>query len=85
MGAGINYTTFFSSKTIPGLNGDLDLDDSFGLAAQLGFDYDIDEKWFINADIRYINIETQATNSVAGTSDVDINPTIFSVGAGFRF
>lgn len=89
IGAGINYTTFFHSKTTlttpVDLQGDLDLDDSFGLAAQLGVDYDIDEKWFVSADIRYINIETKATNSVAGTTDVEINPTVFSFGVGYKF
>lgn len=89
VGAGINYTTFFNTKatlTTPvDLQGDLDLDDSFGLAAQVGVDYDINEKWFVSADVRYINIETKATNSVAGTVDVDINPTVFSFGVGYKF
>lgn len=85
VGLGLNYTTFFSSKTIDGLGGDLDLDDSFGLAAQVGIDYDLDEKWFLTADVRYINIETTATNSAAGTTDVEINPTVVSVGLGYKF
>lgn len=85
VGLGLNYTTFFSSKTIGGLGGDLDLDDSFGLAAQVGIDYDLDEKWFLTADVRYMNIETTATNSVAGTTDVEINPTVVSVGLGYKF
>ena len=85
VGAGLNYTTFFSSKSIAGLGGDLELDDSFGLAAQVGVDYDIDEKWFVSADVRYIDIETKATNSVAGTADVDISPTVFSFGVGYKF
>ena len=86
VGLGLNYTTFFSSKTtLPGLNGDLDLDDSFGLAAQLGIDYDLNEKWFLTADVRYINIETTATNSAAGSTDVEINPTVVSVGVGYKF
>lgn len=85
VGAGLNYTTFFNDKTIPSLGGDLELDDSFGLAAQVGIDYDIDEKWFVSADVRYINIETTATNSAAGTADVEINPTVFSFGVGYKF
>jgi len=85
VGLGLNYTTFFSAESIPGLGGDLDLDDSFGLAAQVGIDYDINEKWFLTADARYINIETTATNSAAGKSDVEINPTILSVGIGYKF
>jgi len=85
VGLGLNYTTFFSSETISGLGGDLSLDDSFGLAAQVGIDYDINEKWFLSADVRYINISTTATNSAAGSADVDINPTVMSIGAGYKF
>jgi len=85
VGLGLNYTTFFSTESIAGLGGDLELDDSFGLAAQVGIDYDIDEKWFLTADARYINIETTATNSAAGKSDVEINPTVVSIGVGYKF
>ena len=85
VGAGLNYTTFFSSETIAGLGGDLDLDDSFGLAAQVGVDIDLNEKWFFTADIRYINIETTATINAVGSSDIDINPTVASIGIGYKF
>ncbi len=83
VGVGLNYTTFFQGKT-DGL-GDIELDDSFGLAVQAGIDYDINDKWFLNADIRYINIETTAEVDAVGSSDVDINPTVISIGAGFKF
>ena len=85
VGAGLNYTIFFNDTTIDALGGDLELDDSFGLAAQVGFDYDIDANWFLNADIRYINIETTAEIVAVGSSDVDINPTVISVGVGYKF
>jgi len=85
VGAGLNYTVFFNDTTIPSLGGDLELDDSFGLAVQAGFDYDINDKWFLNADVRYINIETTATVEAIGSSDVDINPTVISVGVGYKF
>jgi len=89
VGLGLNYTTFFNAKTTlttpVDLQGDLKLDDSFGLAAQVGIDYDINEKWFLTADARYINIETTATNSAAGTTDVEINPTVVSIGVGYKF
>ena len=85
VGAGLNYTTFFNDKSIAALGGDLELDDSFGLAVQVGLDYDINEKWFINADVRYISIETTATILAVGESDVDINPTVISVGVGYKF
>lgn len=85
VGAGINYTTFFDEESIDALGGDLSIDDSFGFAVQAGIDFDINEKWFLTADIRYIQIETEAENSAAGEADVDINPMVMSVGAGFKF
>jgi len=91
VGAGLNYTIFFNDNINAdvaadlGISSDLELDNSFGLAVQAGFDYDINEKWFVNADIRYINIETTATNSDVGSADVDINPTVISLGVGYKF
>lgn len=85
VGAGINYTTFFSEKTTGALAGtDLSLDDSWGLAVQAGVDIDITKDWFFNADVRYINIETTATTAL-GTTEVEINPTVISLGVGTRF
>ena len=83
VGAGINYTTFFSEKATNTITS-LKLDDSIGLAVQAGFDIDITKDWFFNADVRYINIETTATTDL-GTSEVKINPTVISLGVGTRF
>ena len=80
-----SYTPIFFEDKLDGLGNDLELDNSFGQAAQAGIDYDIDEKWFISADVRYINIETTATNSVLGSSNRVINPTVFSISAGYKF
>ncbi len=86
VGAGINYTTFFSEETTGALAGtDLSLDDSWGLAAQVGIDVDINKDWFFNADVRYMNIETTATIAGAGSVDVEINPWVFGLGVGTRF
>jgi len=83
VGAGINYTVFFSEKATNTITS-LKLDDSVGLAAQAGFDVNISKDWFFNADVRYINIETTAHTSL-GTSEVKINPTVISLGVGTRF
>lgn len=83
---GINYTTFFDVNTTGDLAGTtLDLDDSWGLAAQVGVDYDLTQDWFLNADLRYINIETVGTSSALGTIDVDINPWVFTLSLGTTF
>lgn len=85
VGAGLNYTFFFDEETTGALTGtDISLDDSFGLALQAGVDMDISKDWFINADIRYINIETTATTAL-GTVDVDLNPWVYTISAGMKF
>lgn len=83
VGAGINYTIFFSEKATNTITS-LKLDNSLGLAFQAGVDIDITKNWFFNADIRYINIETTATTDL-GTAKVKINPTVISLGIGTRF
>ncbi|OED82750.1 outer membrane protein OmpW [Vibrio splendidus] len=92
-GAGINYTFFFDEK----FNGtgkdaqlrDLSLDDSWGLAANIGVDYMINEDWFLNASIWYADIDTTAKyKDTAGnqySTDVDIDPWVFMIGGGYNF
>lgn len=90
-GVGLNWTTFFNTDIIsdPALQGvTLDLDDSFGVAAQLGADFMFNESWLINVDLRWINIETDATLSDGLESDtikVEIDPLVYSVNLGFLF
>ena len=83
VGAGINYTTFFDEQATAVINS-ISLDDSWGLAVQVGTDIEINNDWFANLDLRYINIETTATTNL-GTVDVTIDPWVFSVGVGFKF
>jgi outer membrane protein len=89
VGAGINYTVFFDEEvTSSALAGtDMSLDDSWGLAAQVGADVDIGPNWFVNADVRYIDIETTATltGAVNATVDVQIDPWVYTLAVGRRF
>lgn len=87
VGLGVNYTYFFDEKTKGALEGTtIDLDDSFGPAAQIGVDVDVGKNWFVSADVRYIGIETTATlGGGLGTVDVEINPLVYSVAVGTRF
>lgn len=86
VGAGVNYTYFWDEKTAGPLAGaDIDIDDSWGLAAQVGVDVDLDADWFVNADVRYIDIDTEATIEGLGTVDVDISPWVYTLAVGYRF
>jgi outer membrane protein len=85
----LNYTFFFDEETRGALAGDkLTLDSSFGPAAQLGIDVDITSVWFVNADVRWIDIDTKAKlKSASGTVDVGkvrIDPLTIGVSIGRR-
>ena len=106
IGAGVNYTTFFDedvdnqligllgSLTSGAVNGaDLDLDDSWGLALQVGVDVPIDDHWAFNVGVWYIDIDTTAeiTDKANGATaakvkfDVDIDPWVYNVGIAYKF
>lgn len=91
-GLGINYTLFFEDDFTELRKGqgfsNLNLKNSFGLAAQLGFDYDLGDNLMLNASYRYIDIDTTASFLVgasAGTVDVDINPNVYTLSVGYKF
>ena len=67
---------------------DLDLDDSWGVAARAGFDYLINDNWGINASVWWIDIDTEATieTELADVEfDVEIDPWVYMVGISYRF
>ncbi len=92
VGAGINYTWFFDTKLSSeaedkGFSG-LDLDNSWGLAAQLGMDYMLTDNVMLNAQVRYIDIETTGSTNYGGREvkvDVDVDPFVYMVGLGYKF
>ncbi len=95
VGAGFNFTYFFNEKSSDslnkGLNGvsELELDSSFGWAAQVGLDYDINKDLFLNVDVKYLDINTTASFKSGALGnvevDVDVNPWVFGIGVGSRF
>ncbi|MEM9301564.1 MAG: OmpW family outer membrane protein [Pseudomonadota bacterium] len=86
VGLGVNYTTFFSEKTTGPLEGvDLSLGDSWGLAAQIGFDYTLNDNWFTSVDLRWMDIDTEAKLDGVSIGDVEIDPLVYGVSFGYRF
>src|SRR5690554_2757478 len=96
VGVGVNYTWFFDEETTasaesntPSLT-NLKVKNSWGWAAQIGADYMLTENIMLNGQIRYIDIDTEATVDVAGGAahavvDVDIKPVVYMVGLGYKF
>lgn len=89
VGAGVNYTNFFSEKAVGALAGDsLSLDDSWGLAGELGVDYELNNDWLVSGQVWYIDIDTDATITgltLPASFNVEIDPWVvmFSVGKKF--
>jgi len=91
-GVGLNYTLFFEDNFTTHREGqgfsDLQLDNSFGLAAQVGFDYQLDQHWLVNASVRYIDIDTTANFKLGGERsyvDVAVDPIVSSLMIGYKF
>lgn len=92
-GIGINYTAFYDTHTSSSAEAkgysNLDLNDSWGMAVQVGVDYMISDRWMINGQLRYIDIDTNAHADLAGVGDlklnVDIDPWVYMVGLGYKF
>ncbi len=89
LGAGLNLTLFYGVDEGP-VADDVDYDTAVGFAFQGGFDYMLNDKWFLNVDIKKVLLSTDATvnaTSALGATvgaDVDINPWIFGFGFGIK-
>lgn len=93
VGAGVNATFFFNEDEGPVANS-IDYDPSFGLAAQVGFDYDLDGVpggWALNADVKKIWINSDVTvdftDALGATvdADVDIDPLVVGIGLAYKY
>lgn len=92
IGAGINYTTFYDAKfnqtgQDAGLS-DLSVKDSWGLAGQVGLDYELDNDWLLNMSVWYMDIDTEVKFKANGEQqniDTRIDPWVFFFGVGYRF
>jgi outer membrane protein len=87
VGAGLNYTAFYDVDSGPVANS-IDYTNSFGPALQIGADIAIDKNWSINLDVKQLFIQTDATVNVGEdsyTTNVDVNPTVYGIGIGYRF
>jgi outer membrane protein len=93
IGAGINYTiTYLENADAPLETAlgqtDVSANNSLGWALQAGMDYDISDRWFMNIDVKYIDMDVDIelnSGGVIRNVDVEINPVIFGIGFGYRF
>lgn len=85
IGAGLNYTRFYSVNLAGGA---LTVDkSSWGPAVQAGMDIELTKKFFLNIDIKKIWMDTdvKAVATGAPVANLKINPLILGVGIGMKF
>ena len=86
VGVGLNYSLFFDESTQGALAGsDLKLDDSFGVAAMAGVDWDLGKAWGVALDVRYIDIDSDATLDGADIGTVEVDPLCVGLSMSYRF
>ena len=98
VGAGVNYTAFLDKKlnvregALGGTHKIKVDSDSWGWALQAGVDINLKDGWLINADVKYVTIDTDVKlkgaatgNSWTKIDDLDINPWVFGLGIGKKF
>ena len=89
LGAGVNLTLFYGVDEGP-VADDVTYDTAVGFALQGGFDYMLNDKWFLNVDVKKLFLNTtatvDATTALGATvdADVDINPWIIGFGVGLK-
>ena len=86
VGAGISYTMFYNQDA--GSADSLHVKNTFGTALQAGLDYQIDEHWDFNVDVKKIFLQPKfdvTVNGVELSGRAKINPWLIGTGFGYRF
>jgi len=85
LGAGLNLTLISDVKLASGA---LDLDkSSVGLALQAGADFKLAPNWYLNVDVKYVQIKSDVKVAATGAkvTTVKVDPMLYGVGVGYRF
>lgn len=89
-GVGVNYTFFYGVKDGPTVQ-NVSYKNNVGYAFQVGFDLMLNDKFFVNVDVKKIYLKTDVTvdasNLAPGLSipaNVTINPLILGAGIGMK-
>jgi outer membrane protein len=88
VGVGAQFIAFFDEgpSTSGALAGAaLSVDDSIGVTLQAGVDFELQDGWYLNGDVRKTFLDMDARWSTGHSADVTLDPWIFTVGIGYRF
>jgi len=88
VGVGLNYTHFsdvqFNSAVTTALQPSLS-SNSYGLAGQLGADYEIAKNIYLNLDVKKVQIQTDVKSFGTKVGTFKVDPWLLGAGVGWRF
>jgi outer membrane protein len=88
VGLGVNYTNFSEVNFDPAVQNALHpgiKHSSFGMAYQAGADVAISKGIYLNFDVKKVDLGTTVYSNHASVGKFKVNPTLASVGLGWRF
>ncbi|WP_313303244.1 OmpW family outer membrane protein [Diaphorobacter sp.] len=95
LGLGVTYAKFFKNRTTatlsaltgggPGNPTTAKLDNKFALTPKIGFVYNINERWFVDAAYYKSFLKTTAHLSTGQSIPIKLNPDVVSIGVGYKF
>ena len=95
LGLGVTYSRFFKYRSTAALTGvtggspanptTASIDNKWGLTPQVGFVYNFNERWFVDASYYKSFLKTTTHLSTGQSIDIKLNPNVFAVGIGYRF
>jgi len=88
VGAGVNYTNFSSVQFSPAVQTALHpgiKHNSWGAAWQIGADVEVSKGTYLNFDLKKVDLQTTVYSNGASAGKFKVNPTLASIGLGWRF
>ena len=83
-GAGLGYIFYYGEDS--GAVNNIKYDDGISYSLQVGADFEIDEHWAFNMDVKKLYHNTDVSiNGGAITADVDLDPWVIGTGLSYRF
>jgi outer membrane protein len=86
VGAGINYTLTFEEREYGPLAGtEVKLGNSWGLAAQAGLNFKVNDRWDVVLDLRWMDIDADVRVNGARVGTAQVEPLVYGLHLGYRF
>jgi outer membrane protein len=85
VGVGLNFTLIWDAN-LSVANVPLGLDNySFGLAAQFGADWRIDDRWSFNIDVKRAAIRSDVYAGGSSLTQAKLDPWLYAIGVRYDF